>query len=329
MNRILLPLVAFAALVCGRTVWGAAEYTLTIATHVADESEDSRTLYWLSDRVREKSGGRLQINVSTSAALGGQREIIEAVNFGAIEMGMGECGLYSNYDRAFGIISLPFVHSSPEAFAAAVDGEVGKRLNAIMEAKTNMSILAWMDGVRTRDIYSLKPLNGLDDLKGLKIRTPESSVFVATFRAFGANPTPISAPEMYTALQQGVVQAMEGTTETAVTYGIYELTKTCLESHHIYNEMSIVINRNALAELPVDLRKVLVECAVEMSAYSRKLSGGSTEGYKKRMREAGIKFVAIDREKAKALVALVYKEYLGNDPQLNEIFNLLMEVQKQ
>ena len=328
MKRTALTLLALVVLLSCATARAAAEYTFTVATHVADESVESKSFYWLSDRVKEKSGGRLQINVSTAAALGGQREIIEAVNFGAIEMGMGECGLYSNYDRAFGIISLPFIHSSAEKFFAAVDGEVGKRLNDIMEKKTNMSILAWMDGVRTRDVYCLKPLKGLDDMKGVKIRTPESSVFVATFRAFGANPTPISAPEMYTALQQGVVQAMEGTTETAVTYGIYELAKNCLETHHIYNEVSIVINRDAMAELPDDLQQILRECAKEMTDYNRKLSAEASDGYKKKMLESGVAFEPIDLDRAKQLVASVYTDYAGNDKELKEIFDLLMAVQK-
>lgn len=328
MKRTGLTLVALATILCCQTAWAAAEFTFTIATHVADESVESRSFYWLANRVKEKSDGRLVINVSTAAALGGQREIIEAVNFGAIEMGMGECGLYSNYDPAFGIISLPFVHSSAEKFAAAVDGEIGKRLNAIMEEKTNMSILAWTDGVRTRDVYCSKPLKNLDDMKGLKIRTPQSPVFVATFRAFGANPTPISAPEMYTALQQGVVAAMEGNTETAVTYGIFEIAKNCLETHHIYNECSIVINRDAMNELPLALQTILRDCAAEMTQYNRKLSAEAGNEYKQKMIESGVIFEPIDLNKAKALVAPVYKEYIGNDARMNEIFNLLMEAQK-
>ena len=327
MKRTTLTLLALILAVCSATAH-AAEFTFTIATHVADESVESRSFYWLSERVKEKSGGRLQINVSTAAALGGQREIIEAVNFGAIEMGMGESALYSNYDRAFGIMSLPFIHPSAEKFFAAVDGVFGERLNQLMEEKTNMSILAWMDGIRTRDVYCLTPLNSLDDMKGLKIRTPESPVYVATFRAFGANPTPISAPEMYTALQQNVVGAMEGTTETAVTYGIFELAKNCLETHHIFNEVSIVINRDAFNELPEDLQKILKECAYEMTKWNREQSAVASDNYKKQMEAANVKFVPIDIAKAKAMVGDVYKEYIGGDPKRQELFDLLMEVQK-
>ncbi len=319
--------VLAALAVCA--VMNAAEYTFTIGTHATDESIEARSFYWFSDQVKQRSGGRLQINVSTAAALGGAREIIEAMNFGAIEMGLGENALYSNYVPAFGILSLPFIHPSTDKFIAAADGEVGQRLNRLLEEKTNMTVLAWLDGIRTRDVYSRIPLNSLADMKGLKIRTPESPVQVATFRAFSANPTPIPAPEMYTALQQNVVMAMEGTTETAVNYGIYELAKNYLETHHMVNECSVVINRDALAELPDDLRKILVDCAKEMTQWNRALCASDSDGYKRRMLEADVKFVAIDAAKAKEMVGDVYRQYIGGDPIMQEVFDLLMAVQKR
>ncbi len=329
MKRIALVMLALVLPFALSVARAGAEYTFTLATHLADDAVESRSFHWLAKRVLEKTNGRLQINVSTAAALGGQREIIESVNNGSLEMGMGENALYSNYDRVFGIMTLPFIHSSAEKYFAAADGEIGKRLNAIMEKKTNMTILAWTDGVRTRDVYGVKPMNGLEDLKGMKIRTPESPVYVATFKAFGANPTPIPAPEMYTALQQGVVTAMEGTTETAVKYGIYEIAKHCLETHHIRNECSIVMNKDALAELPADLQADLHASAREMVQYNRELSRTAGDEFKNKMLASGITFVPVDPAKAAAMVSGVYKEFVGSDPVMNEILNLLLELNKK
>ncbi len=299
------------------------EYTFTLACHVADDSVLSQGFYGFAKDVAEKSGGRLQINVSTSAALGGQREIIENVNLGAIEMGLGESGLYANYIPAFGVMVLPFMHDSKEHFYAAVDGKVGKRLEELLEAQTNMKLISWLDGGGTRDVYSVTPLKSIDDLKGVKIRTPESPAFVAMFKAFNANPTTIAAPEMYTALQQGVVTAMEGTNETAVTYGIIGIAKNCLETRHIYNESSLVINKQALAELPQDLQKILLDCARKLSVDERALNDTLLRQFKQKMVDAGVVFVPIDREKAKQMVAGVYQDYIGNDASKQEIYDLL------
>ena len=316
---MMLAVLAFAFSFAVR----AAEYTFTLACHVSDESVLSQSFHKFAKDVAEKSGGRLQINVSTAAALGGQREIVENVNLGAIEIGMGESGIYTNYIPAFGVMVLPFMHESKEKFYEAVDGKVGKRLEEMMAAQTNMRILAWLDGGGTRDVYSLKPIKSIEEMRGVKIRTPESAAFVTMFKAFNANPTAISAPEMYTALQQGVVDAMEGTYETAVTYGIVELAKNCLETHHIYNESSLVVNKDAFAELPADLQQVLLDCAEKLERDERALNDELLGKFKQRMLDAKVVFTPVDMEKAKAMVAGVYKEYIGNDASKQEIFDLL------
>lgn len=301
------------------------EFTYTIGYHAADDAVMSKGFYKFADDVFKKSNGRLKINVSTGGALGGQREIIESVNLGALEMGEGESGLYANYIPAMGMLVLPFMFESAEDFYKAMDGKVGKRFEELMEEKTNMKVIAWLDGGGVRDVYSVKPLKSLADLKGLKIRTPESPAFVAMFKAFGANPTAISAPEMYTSLQQGVVDAMEGTAETAVTYGITDLAKTCLQTHHIYNEGSLVINKDAFNDLPDDLQKILLECAADMETYERNLNTQMVEDFKKNIVDAGIEIVPVNLDEAKQLVAPVYEEFIGGDPLKQEIYDLLRE----
>ncbi len=309
----------------------AAEYELTLANHLPDETVESQSYYWFAKQVEEKSNGRLKIHVSTAGALGGQREIVEAVNTGALDMGMGENAMYGNYAPIFGVMTLPFIHSSSEKLFEALDGEIGKKLSESLEQRTNMKILCYTDGIRARDVYCVRPLATLADLNGLKIRTPESVVYVSTFKAFGANPTPISAPEMYTALQQGVVEAIENHTEIAVTYGIYELTKHCLETHHILNENSIVINQDVYADLPEDLQKILDETARELSDYNRQLAREASDGYKRKMIESGVVFVPVDIAQAKdqVIAAGVYKNFVGDDPEMNEILDMLLELQEK
>ena len=300
-------------------------YTFTVGYHAADDAVIAKGLYKFADDVFKKSDGKIKINVSTGGALGGQREIIESVNLGALEMAIGECGLYANYISAMGMVVLPFMFESAEDFYKAMDGKVGKRFEELMYENTNMQIIAWVDGGGVRDVYSVKPLKSLADLKGLKIRTPESPAFVAMFKAFGANPTAISAPEMYTSLQQGVVDAMEGTAETAVTYGITDLAKTCLQTHHIYNESSLVINKDIFNELPDDLKKVMLDCAADMETYERNLNTQMVEDFKKTIVDAGIEMIPVDLDEAKKLVAPVYEEFIAEDPLKQEVYNLLRE----
>lgn len=326
MKRMVTVALALVMALAG--VATAAEFEWTLASHIAEESVQVRSFNRFAKSVAEKSGGRMLIHVSPGAQLGGQREIVESVNLGAIEMGMGESGLYSNYIPAFGIMVMPFMHSSREKFYEAQDGAVGAKLSAMLEEQTGMRIFAWLDGGGYRDVYSVKPIANIDGMKGVKIRTPESAAFVTMFKAFTANPTAIAAPEMYTALQQGVVDAMEGTYETAVTYGIMEIAKNCLETHHIYNESSVVVNKDAWAELPEDLQKIMLECGEEMKAYERELVVELDKGFRERMEKNNVKFTPVDMPRAKELVAGVYKDYIGGDKAKQEIYDMLVELNK-
>lgn len=320
--------VALAVVVAVAGVASAAEFEWTLASHIAEESVQVRSFNRFAKSVAEKSNGRMVIHVSPGAQLGGQREIVESVNLGAIEMGMGESGLYANYIPAFGIMVMPFMHSSREKFYEAQDGAVGTKLSAMLEEQTGMKIFVWLDGGGYRDVYSVKPIANIDAMKGVKIRTPESAAFVTMFKAFNSNPTAIAAPEMYTALQQGVVDAMEGTYETAVTYGIMEIAKNCLETHHIYNESSVVVNKDAWDELPADLQKIMMECGEEMKLYERELVVELDKGFRERMEKNNVKFIPVDMPRAKEMVADVYKNYIGGDKAKQEIYDMLVQLNK-
>ncbi|MCD8363557.1 MAG: TRAP transporter substrate-binding protein [Lachnospiraceae bacterium] len=300
-------------------------YTMTLANHLSPESVQNIAFEEFIENVEEKSGGRIQINLSASGALGSQREIIEGVNLGTIEMGMGESGIYANYVPEFGVLALPFMYDSEEDFHAVLDGEVGELLAERLEEATNCKIISWMDG-GVRDVYSAKPVETLADLEGLKIRTPESSVYIETFNAFGANPTPISANEMYSSIQSDVVSAMEGTGETAYTYKIYEVANYCLETGHIYTDISLVINTDIFESLPEDLQEVLLECGQELTQSERELWAEKSDQYKQLMIDEGsMQFFEVDKEEAKAAVSSVYDNYIDGDSAKQEIYDMITQ----
>ena len=315
-------LLAAAAFVLAGAI-NAAEFTFTLATHVVDDSVISQSFHQFAKDVEEKSNGRLAVNVSTAGALGGQREIVENVNLGAIEMGMGEAGIYTNYVPAFGVMVLPFIFDSSETYYAHMDGAAGQRLTQMLDQKTNMRLIAWLDGGGPRNIYSTKPIGTVQNLRGVKIRTPESPAFVAMFRAFNANPTPISMPEVYTSLQQGVVDAMEGTYETTYTFGITEVAKNCLETGHVYGEVSLVINKDAFNELPADLQEILLDCAKNLEKNERAATEDVLVKFRQRMLDSNVIFTPVDIAETKEMVSGVYADYIGGDKEKQEIFDLL------
>lgn len=296
-----------------------AEYVWTLATHNADDSVQNQAFRQYIEEVSEKSGGRIQINLTTGGSLGSQREIIEGVNLGTIEMGMGEAGIYVNYIPEFGVLNLPFLYDSEEEFFSVMDGEVGQKYEKMLEESTNLKIQSWLYG-GMRDVYATKEMNSLEDLKGMKIRTPESSIYVETFKALGANPTAVAATEMYTALQQGIVEGMEGSSETGYTYKIYEVAENCLETGHVYADISLIINKNVYNSLPDDLKQVLDECGENLEKNERQMFIEAAEGYKEHMIENGVVYKPIDREAAKESVKGFYDTFIGDSETMRELY---------
>lgn len=242
---------------------------IRLAHHVSAESEQQLTADDFAAKVAEYSGGSLRVTVLPAAQMGGQREIIESVSLGVLEMGYGEGGIYSAYVPQFGIIALPYLYSDFDHWQRVVDGPVGTGLAASLEQNGNIKLLNWLTGGYRNTFLRSKPVETPADFVGVKIRLPEAPVFVRTFSHLGAMPTPIPAPEMYTALQTGVVDAMEGSLEVGFTYKIYEVTSYLSMTRHILNDGSFAINADFFNGLTAEEQEALIRAGSESAVSQR------------------------------------------------------------
>ena len=243
---------------------------IKLAHHLSLQSEQHKTAEKFAELVARYSGGALTVRVLPAAQAGGQREAIESVSLGALEMAYGESGIYSNAVSRFGVIALPYMYRDINHWQAVVDGPIGDGLAGELLKTSGLRIMNWMIG-GFRDTYLRnKPIRKPEDFVGVKIRLPEAPVFVRTFRALGAQPTPIPAPEMYSALQTGVVDAMEGSPETAFTFKIFEVTKHLSRTRHILLDGSFAMNGKFYDSLPKDQQQALDKAAHEAAAAQRK-----------------------------------------------------------
>jgi tripartite ATP-independent transporter DctP family solute receptor len=236
---------------------------------VTTQSEQHAAAEFFGRRVAELSDNALAVQVLPAAQMGGQREIIESVSLGTLEMGYGESGLYANYIPQFGIIALPYLYRDFAHWERVADGEVGSKLAADLAARSGIRIVNWMTAGYRNTFLRAKPIRVPADFRGVKIRLPESPVFVRTFAALGAQPTPIPAPEMYSALQTGVVDAMEGSAEVGFTFRIHEVTKFLSRTRHILLDGSFAINAGFLGGLPAPERAAVEQAAKEAAAAQR------------------------------------------------------------
>jgi tripartite ATP-independent transporter DctP family solute receptor len=270
------------ALARRRTLLGTAALALTapavhaqrarairLAHHVTTQSEQHAAAEFFARRVAELSGGGLAVQVLPAAQMGGQREIIESVSLGTLEMGYGESALYSNYTPPFGIIALPYLYRDFAHFERTVEGAVGTQLARDLEARAGIRLLNWMTAGYRNTFLRTKAITVPADFRGVKIRLPESPVFVRTFATLGAQPTPIPAPEMYSALQTGVVDAMEGSAEVGFTFRIHEVTRFLSLTRHILLDGSFAMNAGFFGGLPRPQQEAVQQAATEAGKWQR------------------------------------------------------------
>ncbi len=264
-----LLLASGAAAFAAPAVLAQRARTIRLAHHVTTQSEQHAAAELFARRVGELTNGALAIQVLPAAQMGGQREIIESVSLGTLEMGYGESGLYANYTPPFGIIALPYLYRDFAHFERTVEGPVGAALARELEAKAAIRVMNWMTAGYRNTFLRTKPIQVPADFRGVKIRLPEAPVFVRTFAALGAQPTPIPAPDMYSALQTGVVDAMEGSAEVGYTFRIHEVTKYLSLTRHILLDGSFAMNAAFLAGLPKPQQEALQQAATEAGKWQR------------------------------------------------------------
>lgn len=189
---------------------GESNKSLTIRYGSAD-AEDAAVVQGIlafKEYVENASNGSIKVETYINGVLGGDRELCEALQIGTVDMTVVMGGILANYDKTLNIFSMPYLFESKQASYDAVDGEFGKILAQKIEKK-NFKLVGWGDGGTYQVANSVKPINSVEDMRGVSLRVPEIELDIEFFKALGASPTPISFSETYTALEQGVVAGLE------------------------------------------------------------------------------------------------------------------------
>ena len=178
------------------------QVALRVASVSGPQHHHNIALRWFADRVAKASNGRLELKVMDGGQLGGERDYIEGMILGSVDMAQDSTGPIAGFIPEFDLFSLPYLFRNTDHFVKVVNGPVGAKFFELLE-KRGMKGLCWFDNGYRSVFNSKRPIRTPEDMKGLKIRVMESPIMVDTINAMGGSATPMAYGELYTSLHKG------------------------------------------------------------------------------------------------------------------------------
>lgn len=326
--------IMFLVMVCVIAAFASAasaapEYTIKLG-YIGSDTHPTMVAMkkYFAEPIEKGSNGKIKIELYPNAQLGGDRELCEGVQMGTIQMAIPATSALSGFDKRIQVLDLPYLFTTREAAFEAVDGVLGAKLNEYM-AKKGFAVLGYQENGFRHVTNSKKPVKSPADLKGLKIRTMENPMHIAFFKELGANPTPMSWGELYTALQQGTVDAQENPYAMIVDGKFYEVQKYASETGHVFSYEVLIANKKFMDKLPADLRDLVIKSAKTATEQQRKAMIAEEGNFKKQCEKAGMKTNPLSAAEKKPFVEATKKVYPMFEKDLGkEIMELVKKVQK-
>jgi len=289
----LLSAAALSALLCCTTsITQAADskFVLKLAHSDSVDMTTSRKAVMadvFAKEIKAKSGGRIDVQIFGAGSLGGEKEIVEGVKNGFIQGGLAS-GVMANYFPSAMVTDMPYLFLSGDIADKVMDGPFGQKLSEQFHAATGMHNMCFGE-VGFRNFSTSKvAVHSPKDLAGLKIRVQETPLYIAELKGLGAQPTPIAFPELYTALQTGVVDGQENPIPTIIFAKLYEVQKHVTLDSHNYGVDWFVVSDKFYKSLPADLQKVVTDAAKDACSAERKANRAFTASGTKTLTEKGV-----------------------------------------
>jgi C4-dicarboxylate-binding protein DctP len=265
-----MKLVQFAGAVTALALLGnvqAQQPVIIKFSHVVtDDTPKGKGAIRFKELAEAKTKGRVKVEIYPNSQLYKDREELEALQLGAVQMLAPSVSKFGPLGvRKFEVFDLPYMFADESSLERVVEGPVGTGLFKLLEPKGIVGLAYWFNGFK--EFSANKPLRKLDDFKGLKIRIQSSKILEGEIKAFGAIPQVMAFSEVYTALQQGVVDGEENTPSNKYTQKMHEVQKHMTMSDHGVVMYAVVVNKKFWDGLPADIRKSLVEAMAESTQY--------------------------------------------------------------
>ena len=261
--------------------------------------------------LKAKSNGRIEVQVAPSAQLGDDAAMVTALRTGALDLSANSQGAVANAVPEYAAFGMPFLFSNAAAAFQLLDGPLGKELADKSAEKGLVLLGTWDNGIRQMTT-SKRPISKVEDMKGLKMRTPPDTVLVDIMQALGAEAQQIKFAELYVALQQGVVDGQENPVVNIHASKLYEVQKHLALTNHQFQMTPFLMSKRSWDRLSDADKKAVQEAATEATALQRKLSQESEDKLVADLKAKGVQVTSVDKAAfAKATAPVLDKWQAG------------------
>lgn len=275
----------------------------------------------MAEIVKTKTNDRYVIEVFPGGALGNERDMIEGVKMGSLDLCYTAGTPLGNYVPEMLVTDLPFLIKDCAHADKVYHGEIGDSLLAAVDKKGFKALTFVEIGFRNVALTK-KAITKVEDFKGLKIRTMENKLHLESWRTLGANPLPMAWGDAFTALQQGAIDAVEVTNTHMTTLGVVDVMKYYAETHHVYTPGLILVSKNIWDGLSKDDQKIFMEAANEARLLNDKLYREVDAKDKETIKNKGVEMHTIDQAQLIEAVKAVYSAH----PEFNELVNKIQNI---
>jgi tripartite ATP-independent transporter DctP family solute receptor len=269
-----------------------AVLSLRISSSLAADENSAHYIWYqrFAANVKGALGARVGLGFFPNSQLGKEADVVQQVKVGSIDMMITGSSIWATVAPEFGMLDLGYMFDSNAHAAKALDGGVGDQLARILNDRTGCTVLGWAAHFGPRSVYTKTPVTSLAEIKGVKLRVLPTPAFIETFKLMGATPTPIPFNELYTAVQTGVVDGYEHDAATVLASKLYEVSKHCWLTEHLFSPMIAVIGKRGLDRMPADIRPAVVQAAAEATQFERGQAVAKGRAAMEELKRLGITF---------------------------------------
>tara|TARA_R110002012_G_scaffold52905_6_gene135944 strand:- start:2908 stop:3981 length:1074 start_codon:yes stop_codon:yes gene_type:complete len=314
----------------GEVVGDHGSHTLRMGIGLAESSPQYLSSQYFGEILEQRTDGRLTVNVFPNSQLGDDVQMLEMLQTGTLDMTYPSSSATTGYVEQLAAFDLPFLLPSREAAVAVMQSDVAQSMLDAFEG-TGLKALAFSENGYRQLSNSARPVTSPDDVagmdvRGLSVRTMENPVHLAIWEALGANPTPMAFGELFSAMEQGVVDGQENPWSTILTSNFYEVQDYGTETRHVYTPFIMMLSERTWDRMDPEYQELVLEAARQAADYEIQLSAEYDDWSREQLAERGMQITRLNEEQLAAFQEAVQPVYEEWAPRIGE--DLIADIQQ-